>query len=40
MNSKKIIETILLAYSESVSNNVIRKTVDKNLNDEQIILMI
>ena len=40
MNSKKIIETILLAYSESVSNNVIRKTVDKNLNDEQIILII
>ena len=36
MTSKQIIETILLAYSESVSNDDIRKTLNKDLNDEKI----
>ena len=40
MTSKQIIETILLAYSESVSNDDIRKTLNKDLNDEKIMLII
>ena len=40
MQVKRIIETILLAYEDSISNNDIRKYIDENLDDNQIISII
>ena len=40
MKQKKIIETLLLAYENSITNNDIRKAVDKTLDDKQIISII
>jgi len=40
MKAKQIIEAILLAYENSISNNDIRKVVDENLDDNQIISII
>ena len=40
MKPKQIIETLLLAYENSITNNDIRKVVDETLDDKQIILII
>ena len=40
MQVKRIIETILLAYEDSISNNDIRKSIDENLDDNKIISII